>query len=147
MGALGPIFDWDAIFQIRRNGRCAQTVRPRSKISSSVKPPYWVVLTPLSNQNSTKNIYGPVSKFSHSYTLKKARVIVILIAFLKKNFYYFSVIPNLYITCLRMAQTNILKPFKLLAKLLSHTMLTNSFQHWDLVLEYHRMVKFPLNSF
>ena len=72
--------------------------------------------------------------------------IVILIAF-KKIFYYFSVIPNLYITCLQMVQTNILKPFKLLAKLLSHTMLTNSFQHWDLVPEYHLMDKFLLNSF
>ena len=68
--AKGPVFDWDAIFQMLRNGRCAQTVGPRSKIFSSEKPPYWVVLTPLSNQNSTKNIYGPVSKFSHSYTLK-----------------------------------------------------------------------------
>ena len=70
VGAKGPVFDWDTIFQMLRNGRCAQTVGPRSKIFSSEKPPYWVVLTPLSNQNSTKNIYGPVSKFSHSYTLK-----------------------------------------------------------------------------
>ena len=70
VGAKGPVFDWDTIFQMLRNGRCAQTVGPRSKIFSSEKPPYWVVLTPLSNQNSTENIYGPVSKFSHSYTLK-----------------------------------------------------------------------------
>ena len=70
VGAKGPVFDWDTIFQMLRNGRCAQTVGPRSKIFSSEKPPYWVVLTPLSNQNSTENIYGPVSKFSHSHTLK-----------------------------------------------------------------------------
>ena len=72
--AKGPVFDWDAIFQMLRNGRCAQTVGPRSKIFSSDKPPYWVVLTPLSNQNSTENIYGPVSKFSHSHTLKKVKL-------------------------------------------------------------------------
>ena len=54
-----------------KNGRCAQTVGPRSKIFSSEKPPYWVVLTPLSNQNSADEIYIPVSKFSHSYTLNR----------------------------------------------------------------------------
>ena len=70
VGAKGPVFDWDTIFQMLRNGRCAQTVGPRSKIFSSEKPPYWVVLTPLSNQNSADDIYGPLSKFSHSYTLK-----------------------------------------------------------------------------
>ena len=44
---------------------------PRSKIFSSEKPPYWVVLTPLLNQNSADEIYIPVYKFSHSYTLKR----------------------------------------------------------------------------
>ena len=67
---MGPVFDWDAIFQMLRNGRCAQTVRPRSKIFLSEKPPYWVVLTPPSNQNSADDIYELLSKFSHSYTLK-----------------------------------------------------------------------------
>ena len=70
VGAKGPVFDWDPIFQRPKNGRCAQTVGPRSKIFSPEKPPYWVVLIPLSNQNSTNEIYIPVSKFSHSYTLK-----------------------------------------------------------------------------
>ena len=70
VGAKGPIFDWDTIFQRLRNGRCAQMVGPRSKIFSSEKPPYWVVLTPLSNQNLANEIYIPLFKFSHSYTLK-----------------------------------------------------------------------------
>ena len=35
----------------------------------SEKPPNLVELTPLSNQNSADEIYVPVSKFSHSYTL------------------------------------------------------------------------------
>ena len=68
--ALGAIFDWDTIFLMLRNGHCAQTVGSRSKIFSPEKPPYWVVLIPLLNQNSAKEIYIPVSKFSHSYTLK-----------------------------------------------------------------------------
>ena len=70
VGAKGPVFDWDTIFQRPKNGRCAQTGGPRSKIFLSEKPPYWVVLTPLSNQNSTNEIYIPQFKFSHSYTLK-----------------------------------------------------------------------------
>ena len=69
VGAKGPVFDWDTIFQMVKNGRCAQTVWPKSKIVSSERPPYWVVLTPLSNQKSAKQIYDPVSKFSHSNTL------------------------------------------------------------------------------
>ena len=70
MGALGPIFDWGRHISELRIGHCAQTVGPRSKIFSSQEPPYWVVLTPLSNQNSTNEIYIPPFKFSHSYTLK-----------------------------------------------------------------------------
>ena len=70
LGAKGPVFDWDAIFQLLRNGRCAQTVGPGSKIFSSEKPPYWEVLKPLSNQNSADDIYELLSKFSQSYTLK-----------------------------------------------------------------------------
>ena len=73
VGAKGPVFDWDAIFQRVKSGRCAQTVGPGSKIFSLGRPPYWVVLTPLSNQNSADEIYIPVSKFSHSYTLKSKK--------------------------------------------------------------------------
>ena len=70
MGALGPIFDWGRHISELRIGHCAQTVGPRSKIFSSQEPPYWVVLTPLSNQNSTDEIYILPFKFSQSYTLK-----------------------------------------------------------------------------
>ena len=55
-----------------RNGHCGKKVGPRSKIFSPEKPPYWAVLIPLSNQNSAKEIYISISKFSHSYTLKRA---------------------------------------------------------------------------
>ena len=75
VGAKGPVFDWDTIFQRPKNGRCAQTGGPRSKIFLSEKPPYWVVLTPLLNQNSADEIYIPVYKFSHSYTLKTVEYI------------------------------------------------------------------------
>ena len=94
VGAKGPVFDWDTIFQMLRNGRCAQTVGPRSKIFSSEKPPYWVVLTPLSNQNLTEKIYGPVSEFSHSHTLKYIHEIVIF-----KSFWNLSCLKtSLYVT-------------------------------------------------
>ena len=64
-----PVFNRAGPISVLRFGHCAQTVGPRCKIFSSEEPPYWVVLRPLSNQNSTENVYWPVSKFSHSYTL------------------------------------------------------------------------------
>ena len=67
---MGPVFNREDAGSKLRNGRCAQTVGPGSKIFSSEKPPYWVVLKPLSNQNSADDIYEPLSKFSQSYTLK-----------------------------------------------------------------------------
>ena len=75
---MGPVFNREDAGSKLRNGRCAQTVGPGSKIFSSEKPPYWVVLKPLSNQNSADDIYEPLSKFSQSYTLnvdKKALVL------------------------------------------------------------------------
>ena len=67
---MGPVFNREDAGSKLRNGRCAQTVGPGSKIFSPGRPPYWVVLTPLSNPNSTDEIYIPLSKFSHSCTLK-----------------------------------------------------------------------------